>query len=209
MPVAHAARGRGAGRSAMLAAKQEAEADLKQAQKELADKQGAVHRAASRRARGAGARQAGAGQAQARQRRGRLQRRTRAATEDVGQGRGRGLHRSRRAREPAQAHQRRDREPTRQEAQAATRARRRRRSVATAVVALETEWARLNREVADARERFQSLQDKEFKASMVESAAATGAHGADGHHRSGVRADARGAARPLDARWRWGWPRRW
>jgi len=33
---------------------------------------------------------------------------------------------------------------------------------------------RLNREVVDVRERFQSLQDKEFKASMVESAAATG-----------------------------------
>lgn len=46
--------------------------------------------------------------------------------------------------------------------------------VATSVVALETDWTRLNREVADARERFQSLEDKEFKASMVESAAATG-----------------------------------
>jgi len=42
------------------------------------------------------------------------------------------------------------------------------------VVALETDWVRLNREVVDARDRFQSLQDKEFKASMVESAAATG-----------------------------------
>jgi len=41
-------------------------------------------------------------------------------------------------------------------------------------VALETDWVRLNREVVDARDRFQSLQDKEFKASMVESAAATG-----------------------------------
>lgn len=47
-------------------------------------------------------------------------------------------------------------------------------AVASTVVQLETDWTRLNREVADARERFQSLQDKEFKASMVESAAATG-----------------------------------
>lgn len=47
-------------------------------------------------------------------------------------------------------------------------------SVGSTVVALETDWTRLNREVADARERFGSLQDKEFKASMVESAAATG-----------------------------------
>jgi len=46
--------------------------------------------------------------------------------------------------------------------------------VASSVVALETDWVRLNREVVDVRERFQSLQDKEFKASMVESAAATG-----------------------------------
>lgn len=47
-------------------------------------------------------------------------------------------------------------------------------SIGSSVVALETEWTRLNREVADARDRFGSLQDKEFKASMVESAAATG-----------------------------------
>jgi uncharacterized protein involved in exopolysaccharide biosynthesis len=46
--------------------------------------------------------------------------------------------------------------------------------VTTSVVALETDWTRLNREVVDARERFQSLQDKQFKATMVESAAATG-----------------------------------
>ena len=46
--------------------------------------------------------------------------------------------------------------------------------VATSVVALETEWTRLNREVADARERFGSLQDKEFKAAMVENAATSG-----------------------------------
>lgn len=47
-------------------------------------------------------------------------------------------------------------------------------TVTSSVVALETEWTRLNREVADARERFGSLQDKEFKAAMVENAAATG-----------------------------------
>jgi hypothetical protein len=46
--------------------------------------------------------------------------------------------------------------------------------IGSTVVALETDWVRLNREVVDARDRFQSLQDKEFKASMVESAAATG-----------------------------------
>lgn len=47
-------------------------------------------------------------------------------------------------------------------------------SIGSSVVALETDWVRLNREVVDVRDRFQSLQDKEFKASMVESAAATG-----------------------------------
>ena len=47
-------------------------------------------------------------------------------------------------------------------------------TVASSVVALETDWVRLNREVVAVRERFQNLQDKEFKASMVESAAATG-----------------------------------
>ena len=42
------------------------------------------------------------------------------------------------------------------------------------VVALETDWTRLNREVVDERERYQSLQDKEFKAAMVENAATSG-----------------------------------
>jgi uncharacterized protein involved in exopolysaccharide biosynthesis len=42
------------------------------------------------------------------------------------------------------------------------------------IVALETEWTRLNREVSEARERNQQLQDKQFKASMAESAAASG-----------------------------------
>ncbi|HKA89864.1 MAG TPA: hypothetical protein VKE22_19520 [Haliangiales bacterium] len=35
------------------------------------------------------------------------------------------------------------------------------------IVALETEWARLNREVAEARERFQALDTKQFMASMT------------------------------------------
>jgi uncharacterized protein involved in exopolysaccharide biosynthesis len=42
------------------------------------------------------------------------------------------------------------------------------------IVALETDWTRLNREVAEARERRQQLQDKQFKASMVETAAVSG-----------------------------------
>jgi uncharacterized protein involved in exopolysaccharide biosynthesis len=35
------------------------------------------------------------------------------------------------------------------------------------IVALETEWARLNREVAEARERFQQLDTRQFMASMT------------------------------------------
>ncbi len=42
------------------------------------------------------------------------------------------------------------------------------------IVALETEWTRLNREVSEARERNVQLQDKQFKATMAESAAASG-----------------------------------
>jgi len=42
------------------------------------------------------------------------------------------------------------------------------------IVALETDWTRLNREVAEARERNQNLQTKQFNASMAESAAASG-----------------------------------
>jgi uncharacterized protein involved in exopolysaccharide biosynthesis len=42
------------------------------------------------------------------------------------------------------------------------------------IVALETDWTRLNREVAEARERNQQLQTKQFNASMAESAAASG-----------------------------------
>jgi uncharacterized protein involved in exopolysaccharide biosynthesis len=42
------------------------------------------------------------------------------------------------------------------------------------IVALETEWQRLNREVAESRERNQQLQDRSFKATMAESAVASG-----------------------------------
>jgi uncharacterized protein involved in exopolysaccharide biosynthesis len=42
------------------------------------------------------------------------------------------------------------------------------------IVALETDWTRLNREVGEARERYQQLQDKQFKASMAETAAVSG-----------------------------------
>lgn len=43
-----------------------------------------------------------------------------------------------------------------------------------AIVALETEWNKLNREVQESRERYQQLQTKSFSASMAESAAASG-----------------------------------
>jgi protein tyrosine kinase modulator len=39
------------------------------------------------------------------------------------------------------------------------------------IVALETDWSRLSREVSEARERTQQLQDKQFKAKVAESAA--------------------------------------
>ncbi len=42
------------------------------------------------------------------------------------------------------------------------------------IVALETEWARLNREVAEARERFQQLDSRQFVASMVASTMTSG-----------------------------------
>jgi len=47
-------------------------------------------------------------------------------------------------------------------------------SSAAWIVALETDWTRLNREVAESREKQQQLQDKQFKASMLESAVAAG-----------------------------------
>jgi hypothetical protein len=42
------------------------------------------------------------------------------------------------------------------------------------IVALETEWARLNREVNEARDRADQLQDHEFKAKMVASSEVSG-----------------------------------
>jgi uncharacterized protein involved in exopolysaccharide biosynthesis len=41
------------------------------------------------------------------------------------------------------------------------------------IVELETEWTRLSREATDARERNQQLEDRQFKASIVESAVAS------------------------------------
>ncbi len=45
---------------------------------------------------------------------------------------------------------------------------------ASAVVALETEWSRINRELAEARERFQKIQEKQFRATMLESVVQSG-----------------------------------
>ena len=45
---------------------------------------------------------------------------------------------------------------------------------ASSIVALETDWTRLNREVADARERNQQLEARQFKATILESAATSG-----------------------------------
>src|SRR5262249_11068419 len=42
------------------------------------------------------------------------------------------------------------------------------------IVALETEWARLNREAAEARERFQALDTKQFMATMTASTLMSG-----------------------------------
>jgi uncharacterized protein involved in exopolysaccharide biosynthesis len=47
-------------------------------------------------------------------------------------------------------------------------------SGANAVVELETEWTRLNREVGDARERNQQLEARQFKASILENAVTSG-----------------------------------
>jgi hypothetical protein len=46
--------------------------------------------------------------------------------------------------------------------------------VSTRILALETEWTRLNRDLADARARVQQLDERQLRASIVESAAATG-----------------------------------
>ncbi len=43
-----------------------------------------------------------------------------------------------------------------------------------AIVTLETDWTRLNREVTDARERNQQLESRQFKASILESAVTSG-----------------------------------
>ncbi|MGZ3429720.1 MAG: GumC family protein [Polyangia bacterium] len=153
----------------LLANKQEAESDLKQAQKELADKQGEFTeehpdvRAARARVR----------QAQEKLKRANdavvanlsaLQLKTSAKEEDEGYiDRGALENQLKRINEEISEYKRRKSEnaaPT--------------TVIASSVVALETDWVRLNREVVDVRDRFQSLQDKEFKASMVESAAATG-----------------------------------
>jgi len=45
---------------------------------------------------------------------------------------------------------------------------------ASRIVALETEWTRVNRDLAEARARVQQLEERQFKASIVENAAATG-----------------------------------
>ena len=42
------------------------------------------------------------------------------------------------------------------------------------VVALETEWARLSREIVKARERYLQLEDRQFRASLAASSAAAG-----------------------------------
>jgi uncharacterized protein involved in exopolysaccharide biosynthesis len=47
-------------------------------------------------------------------------------------------------------------------------------AVTSSVVDLELEWTRLNREVAKAREDFGTLQDRQFKAAMATTAAASG-----------------------------------
>lgn len=47
-------------------------------------------------------------------------------------------------------------------------------NVAAEIVELETEWSRLNREVAEARERYQALEGKEFVAQMQASSEETG-----------------------------------
>jgi uncharacterized protein involved in exopolysaccharide biosynthesis len=47
-------------------------------------------------------------------------------------------------------------------------------AAANAVVALETEWTRLNREVADSRDRNQQLEARQFKAAIMENAVTSG-----------------------------------
>jgi uncharacterized protein involved in exopolysaccharide biosynthesis len=47
-------------------------------------------------------------------------------------------------------------------------------AAASAIVAMETDWSRLNRDVIESRERGQSLQDKLFRASMAASMETSG-----------------------------------
>ena len=152
-----------------LAAKQEAESDLRQAQKDLAEKQSEFTeehpdvRAARGRVKVAQEKLKRANDTIAASLN-QQQQKSAASEEDQGYiDRGALENQLRRINDEIAAYKRRRVEP-----QAPST------SLATSVVALETDWTRLNREVVDARERFQSLQDKEFKAQMVESAAATG-----------------------------------
>lgn len=47
-------------------------------------------------------------------------------------------------------------------------------NAASAVVAIETDWARLNRELAESRERLDKLQEKQFRAAMLDTVAQSG-----------------------------------
>ncbi len=171
MPVTHKRKEELQADPALVTAKQEAEADLRQAQKELADKQGEFTeehpdvRAAKARVRVAQEKLKRANEAIAANL-GAQQQKSAAKEEDEGYiDRGALENQLKRINEEISDYKRRRAAST--ETTPAT-------VVASSVVALETDWTRLNREVVDVRERFQSLQDKEFKASMVESAAATG-----------------------------------
>jgi uncharacterized protein involved in exopolysaccharide biosynthesis len=170
MPVTHRKKDEVQADPALVAAKQEAESDLRQAQRELAQKQSEFTeehpdvRAARARVRMAQEKLKRATEAvnaslsQEKQR-------NSAKEEDEGYiDRGALENQLKRINEEIAEYKRKQKQD---HAEPVT-------AVASSVVALETEWTRLNREVVDARERFQSLQDKQFKASMVESAAATG-----------------------------------
>lgn len=169
VPVTHRSKGEVQADPQLVAAKQEAESDLKQAQKDLADKQGEFTenhpdvRAARARVKAAQDKLKRASDAVAFSVNA-AQQKTSAKEEDEGYiDRGALENQLKRINDEISEYKRRKGE------QAAPTT-----VVASSVVALETDWVRLNREVVDVRERFQSLQDKEFKASMVESAAATG-----------------------------------
>jgi uncharacterized protein involved in exopolysaccharide biosynthesis len=169
MPVTHKRKDELQADPQLVAAKQDAETDLKQAQKDLADKQGEFTeehpdvRAARARVKQAQAKLKRASDAVAASL-SVAQQKTVAKEEDEGYiDRGALENQLKRINDEIAEYKRR-----KAGAAAPTT------TVASSVVALETDWTRLNREVADARDRFGSLQDKEFKASMVENAAATG-----------------------------------